>query len=41
MRYYQFSHDKLPADRRLIKGHFALRAELFPDWPNTEVPPRI
>lgn len=33
MQYHQFSHDNLPVDRRLIKGHFALRAELFPDWP--------
>ncbi len=33
MRYHQFSHDNLPTDRRLIKGHFALRAQLFPDWP--------
>jgi len=32
MRYHQFSHDSLPTDRRLIEGHFALRAELFPDW---------
>lgn len=32
MRYHQFSHDSLPTDRRLLEGHFSLRAELFPDW---------